>query len=359
MYNNVTGDLNSSAGNSGPASDVLEVVDEIPPQVVNIDSVQGTGDGVLEECETARTSVTALKATFDESMYEAGASDPNSVTNPANWLVVGSGPDQDLSTTICGPTLDDDVATAIAGVTYDPMALTATVTFPTRLADGPYRLIACSGGLADLSLNALDGDGDGNAGDDFVRTFRVDRLDAFDNGNFDCSLDGWATSAAGKGGGSSVVYSSDDVNDALISGSAEFTNVTGNIELSIGQCIEVIPESLYDLRGYVRLNTGGVTIEAIRTCEFFLSSDCTGPAFPYEAFFSSISTPGVWSYYSNDVSILETFHSGVCQLTLRNPAGLPYSANADDLSMDALFTMILFQDGFESGDTSAWSVTVP
>ena len=53
-YVNTTGDLTSSNGNSGTATDTLDVVDTIPPQITNVDSIPGTGDGELEECETAR-----------------------------------------------------------------------------------------------------------------------------------------------------------------------------------------------------------------------------------------------------------------------------------------------------------------
>jgi len=355
MYVNTTGDLTSSSGVSGTATDTLEVIDALPPQVTNVDSILGTGDGELEECETARTTVTALTATFSEAMFEAAPTDPNSVTNPDNWLIVGSGPDQDLSTTVCGPTVDDDVATPIDEVTYDGGSLTATVTFDEVLADGPYRLIACSGGLIDLSSNALDGDADGGGGDDFVRYFRIDHRDAFVHGNFDCTLDDWITSSPAE----IFFQASEDVDAAGISGSVGFANSIGNFDLSIGQCVELLPESIYELSGSVRLNTVGVMLDLITSCELFASDDCSGPGAPAEAFFASLTTPLVWQSFANEVLVLDGFNSGLCQLTLRSLAGQEYSANADDLSMDAIFTMILFRDGFESGDTSAWSTTVP
>ena len=101
---------------------------------------------------------------------------------------------------------------------------------------------ACSpaaAGLEDLNGNDLDGDGNGTGGDDFVRTFRVDHLDAFANGNFDCSLDGWTFSVDSD----VIAYGTDDVDDAGISGSAVFTNPAANIDLSIGQCVSLAPES--------------------------------------------------------------------------------------------------------------------
>jgi len=350
---NVTGELTSSSGNSGTATDTLDVFDAVPPEVTLVDSIMGTGDGELEECETARTRVDALTVTFDEVMFAPNDTDPNSVTNPANWLVVGSGPDQDLSTTVCGALQDDDVAAAIDEVTWAGGSLTATVAFDESLADGPVRLIACSGGMTDPSFNALDGDGDGTGGDDFVRTFRVDRIDAFANGNFDCSLDDWVPAS----GGSGVSHSPDDVDNAAISGSAFFDSAGS--DLALGQCIGLLPESIYEFSGYARLDTAGVTLDVIRSCELFTSSDCTGTGLPAQAFFSQLTLPGVWEPFVNELGVPTGVNSGLCQIDLRNLGGMPWQAHVDDLSMDAIFTMILFRDGFESGDTSAWSSTVP
>ena len=109
----------------------------------------------------------------------------------------------------------------------------------------------------------------------------------------------------------------------------------------------------------MRLNTSGVTLDLVSSCEFFASADCSGMGLPVEAYFAAVTTPLVWTPFANELVVLDGINSGFCQLTLRNTGGQEYSANADDLSMDALFTMILFKDGFESGDTSAWSTTVP
>ncbi|MDH3404749.1 MAG: hypothetical protein OEP45_14110, partial [Acidobacteriota bacterium] len=218
IFTNTTDELTSSNGNSGTATDDLEVFDTRPPRVAAVDTVQGTGDGQLEECETAHSRISQFLVTFDEAMFDPGnSSDPNSVTNPDNWFLVGAGDDRDITTTLCGAAADDDQEVAIGTVTYDGGTFTATVDVAGPLLDAPYRLFACSGGLADAVLNALDGDGDGTGGDDFVRNFRVDEADAFANGNFDCSLDGWTASTDGT---PSIFFSTVDVDDASISGSA-------------------------------------------------------------------------------------------------------------------------------------------
>jgi hypothetical protein len=48
--------------------------------------------------------------------------------------------------------------------------------------------------------------------------------------------------------------------------------------------------------------------------------------------------------------------SALCGFTLWTPGGLPFDVFVDDLvAREAL----LFTDGFESGDTSAWSGVIP
>jgi hypothetical protein len=357
-YLNVTGDLTSSSGNSGTANATLEVIDVTSPTVTGVDSVPGTGDGELEECETARRAVSALLVTFDEPMFDPGSPlDPNAVTNPDNWRLIAAGPDRDLSTTGCGSPVGDDVAIVVDQVTYDGASLTARLELngPLPLADAAYRLLACANdALVDASGNALDGDGDGSGGDDFTRTFRVDHRDALANGHFDCSLDGWSLSNP-----SAVSFSTEDLDAASISGSAAFENPPGNVELALGQCATVIPESIYELSGAVRLDTAGIQIQALRTCELFVSRDCSGTGLPPQVFFSPISAPGTWQPFADPIAVALANHSALCQVTLRNVSALQYSAHVDDLSLDGIAVSIIFADGFESGDLSAWTSALP
>ena len=94
----------------GNDSDTEETqLDAVPPQVTHVDSQSGTGDGSLDECETATVTVTALFLTFDEEMDDpAGDSDPGDVTNPASYLLVTPGADFDFQTTGCGGAAGDD-----------------------------------------------------------------------------------------------------------------------------------------------------------------------------------------------------------------------------------------------------------
>jgi uncharacterized repeat protein (TIGR01451 family) len=336
-------------------SDTTPVNDLLPPTVTNVDTIKSNGDGVLEECESVAARVNAFRVTFSEDMDQA------TVTDTANWLVVASGPDLDISTDVCGPLVGDDVAVALTGVDYDMPNLSARLDLdiPDSTApDGPYRLLACAaGGITDLAGNELDGDGDFNGGDDFVRTFRIDRIDDFANGHFDCQLDPWVAVVSG---GSTIVHDPlVDLDNAAISGSAHATNEPGSTDLALGQCVNVAGGSIYDFTGFALLDTPGVSIDVIRTCEFFQAADCSGVSLPAQAFIDTIATDGVWVPFVGGVLVPETIGSTLCQATLHNGAGAAYEAFLDDLSLDLLQSPIIFEDGFESGDTTAWSNTVP
>jgi uncharacterized repeat protein (TIGR01451 family) len=336
-------------------SDSTPVNDLLPPTVESIDTLKRSGGGEVEECESVAALVSGFEVVFSEAM------EPASVVDAANWQVVAAGPDLDLSTEECGPAIGDDVLMPIDQVLYDGSTTSAQVRLDLQdfLDNGPYRVMACSGagGLADMAGNELDGDGDFSGGDDFVRYFRIDKLDQFVNGHLDCSLDGWTTVA---GGGSTIVHEPlMDMDDAAISGSAHFTNAAGSTQLAMGQCVEVDGTAIYAFDGFVYLDTPGITLAVIRTCEFFAAAACSGPGMPAQAFFSSVSTDSVWIGFTGGVVAPQTAGSAMCQVTLRNGAGLAYEAFLDDLSFDLLQSPILFEDGFESGDTSEWSHVVP
>ncbi len=337
------------------ASDTTPINDLLSPTIANIDSIKLSGDGTLEECENVFRKTVGARFVFSEEM------DVASVLDPASWQIVGAGPDLDLSTTACGPAVGDDVLIPIDTVDYEAADLLATVLFdePDGLIDGPYRVLACSGpgGLLDEAGNELDGDGDFIGGDDFVRQFRVDANDRLARGHFDCDLGPWVPVVEF---GSSITHDPlTDIDDALVSGSAAFEIDSGAGDLSIGQCVPIGSNGVYEFSGSVNLDTTGGTVEVLRACDFFSSDDCTGTSLPTQAFFDTISTSGVWTPFAGELTTPPTTSSALCSVTLRSPAGLAVDAFVDDVSLLELEPSTIFEDGFESGDTSAWSNTIP
>ena len=254
------------------------LVDAEPPVVSGVDSVAGTGDGQLQECEEARVAITQLLVTFDEPVQNpAGNADASDVTNPTNYRLLAAGPDGDFATSFCGPAFGDDASISVDSVAYDSGTSTATLTVNggSPLRDSLYRLLVCgSTTIRDIAGNALDGNADGIGGDDFVRTYRVERSNQFVNGQLDCSIESWvAVSTVAD----EIIYSSEDVDDSSVSGSARITNLTASTDFSLAQCPPIVGGTPYDFRGSVRVDAEpGAGLFLSRVCELYSAPSCTG-----------------------------------------------------------------------------------
>ncbi|MBG0770935.1 MAG: sortase [Anaerolineaceae bacterium] len=123
----------------------------------------------LEETYT-RKGPDRFTITFDESLFDPlGNSEPNDVTNPANYLLVESGSNQLFDTTTCAEGLmDDDTQIPISSVIYDDGNQQVTVELLNTLPIDSYRLLICGTtslyNLIELPLND---------GEDTVFDFKV------------------------------------------------------------------------------------------------------------------------------------------------------------------------------------------
>lgn len=333
-------------------------LDVIPPTVTNVNSVYDTGDGTLEECETVNLNwLQRLLVTFSESMFDpAGDSDADDVTNPANYQLVTAGADRSFQTTACGGAQGDDTVIGITEVAYDDGTFTADLTLALELPDDLYRLEVCgSTTLVDLAGNSLDGDADGTGGDDFQRGFRVDNLNRFANGHFDCDLDSWTTTSTNP---AEISYGSDDFESSTESGSAQVENLTGSTSFQVDQCAPVVEEADHRLSLFLRLAADpGVGVILNRFCEIFDGADCVGnslgPVFAATEIFDSggAFTPLDLAFTAPSGGV-----SALCGVTL-STGGDDFTANVD--AMTLVTEGSIFGDGFESGDVSAWSAAVP
>jgi hypothetical protein len=112
---------------------------------------------------TSRTRITQLEVTFDTPMNAA------SVQNLANYQLISAGRDAKLGTT-------DDIKLTISKIVYNSSTRVATIT--TRQAmntTGIYRLTIlatnASTGIRTSNGRLLDGEGDGIAGGNYVKSF--------------------------------------------------------------------------------------------------------------------------------------------------------------------------------------------
>ena len=343
-------------GNNSDTEDTT--LDNVPPQVTNVDSVVGTGDATLAECETANVSITSLKITFDETMQNPpGDGDPDDVTNPANYLVVAPGADFDFQTGACGGAAGDDVALAVSAVTYDGGTNTATLTLTAALPAAQVRLFACDS-LTDAAGNALDGDGDTTAGGDFRRAFRSDPGNVFANGHFDCDASLWNAVAATP---AEVAWTgADDADDADDSGSVHFTNLAPGVDTSfrLWQCYDIPPATRFDVAARVRLTAApGDFIGFSRRCEFFSAPACSGSLGVQTSALALQDTGGNWLTIAAQINRPAAAVAARCDFSFETATGESFDGWLDATRFAA--SGGLFSDGFESGNTAAWSATVP
>lgn len=332
-------------------------LDDVPMVVTWVQAQPPTADGVLSECETVNArDIGALRVQFDESaLNPVGDGMPGDVTNPTSWSLVFTGDDAEFSTTACGVPAGDDESVALDGIVYDSGSRTATLVPDGELAPGLYRLFACGTGanaLTDLAGNPLDGDGDGTAGGDFVRGFRADPENLFSGGHFDCGLGIWDTSSP------KIAHSEDDLDDSADSGSAAVVNVSSSDTYEFDQCVELAGEEMFRLEGGMRLGTEGPAVTAQLVCEFFAGTDCDGASTGSARSAFLVADTGI-SWVPLEV-LLESpsgTASARCGAKLSARYGDAFDARLDQIRL--LAGTLIFEDGFESGDTTAWSSTIP
>jgi LPXTG-site transpeptidase (sortase) family protein len=143
---------------------------------VTYDTTAPTVPGTTIEITYNLAGPTTFDITFSEDVYNpAGSTDPDDVTNPANYLLVEAGANGIFDTIDCfsGHTLDD-VDIPINAVTYDNGSFTATVdfNFGTPLDNGDYRFFVCgSTSIVDLAGTPLNGGAE--PGTDYIVYFVV------------------------------------------------------------------------------------------------------------------------------------------------------------------------------------------
>ena len=355
MYENVTGDLTSSLGNSGNATETLVVTDNDAPVVTAL----LTGAGPLAECDTVTLPIQSLRLTIED-----GNTPVLGAGNPAAYLLVGTGPDGDFSTVDCsGGVAGDDVVVAIAGLTLDDSdPLAVEVTFQVAETDGLYRFSVCDS-ITDSAGNALDGDNDGNPGGDFVLSvFRADPLNHFVNGHFDdcpVTLDPWVVASTPPNAIQVGTPGTDDVESSPLSASAHVAHSADAPSL-LGQCVSVTGGVAYGFEASLRFDPPmGALASFSRTCEFFAGPLCGGASLGSSSNFSLIEDEGgLWITSLESILAPVGAVSALCELGVAPVGDDPNF----DIYLDALFLGaegLIFRNGFESGDTSAWSSTSP
>ena len=134
--------------------------DITPPQVVSVSPTGRIDNGPNR-----------LVIVFSEEMKHGDSSDPDDVTNPANYLMVWAGKDGKFQSSTCNHVLaGSDMLIPVGPVSYDNSLYTAIVSVPggKNLREGYYRVFLCgTSTIMDPSGNPLLG------GEDYIFDFNV------------------------------------------------------------------------------------------------------------------------------------------------------------------------------------------
>ena len=331
-------------------SDSVEsIVQGLPPRVVEVKADPSAE--TLDECRSTSQTLDGLTLSFSQIMSNppgtTGSADD--MTDPNNYYLVSAGPDRDLQTVACGAVAGDDEVIAVTQVTANGSSTEALLEPATALGDDLYRVFACASLADDLGFG-LDGDGDGFSGGDFSRQLRVDTGNLLTDGALDCNLDSWWQLEEDA---AEIAHNAVDIDTASASGSARAMNLTAD-ELGLFQCLQTQLSEL-NLLASVRVEDA-IDLVGRLECAGYDQLDCSGLLLGEDSAETSLDeNPGVWVGLSTGLTV-PAGASTLCGITLWTPGGLAFEVLVDDLvAREAL----LFTDGFESGDTSAWSGVIP
>lgn len=353
-----------NAGNwSASATVGPYIIEAAPPQAIVVETVADTDDGLLTSGELTVTPITQIVVTFSEPVADpVGSSDPDDVTNPANYQLIRPGVDGNFQTTSCVAVGGDDVKTVPTSVEYLAASRTAVARFDSTvsLPAAHYRLLVCgSTSIVDLAGNPLDGDANGTGGDDRIVPFEVTSSDLLRNPNFDSAISSWTTLPATPG---VVHFDAADSDGWAVSGSVLMAFVAGTPAYGVSQCVEVTDTFDYVFGGRVLTDSPSASDpEAFGQVQYYSSTNCTTGVLGAEVLGSVLAgdTGGSW------VALPELPHSPPIGARSAYVSFLAVAGAAPTFStsFDTLYFRVevgaLFADGFESGGSSLWSATVP
>jgi DNA-binding beta-propeller fold protein YncE len=341
-----------NAGNwSAPATaGPYELInDTIPPKIIDLGSVAQPEPGRPSLGLVETHGITQLLLVFSKQMYDpADNTDPNDVSNPANYLLVNAGPDSVHDTTSC-TVGGDDVTVSIAGAVYNSSTSTTALAVGNgmSLPLGRYRLFACAdNSLQDINGNPLDGNGDGTGGDDYAFTFLMGRTNVVTNPNLDDQnlAPEWTLSNPAR-----TSFSTDDAADAETSGSVRIHREQGvgdDQEFSVSQCV-ALPAwdgSDFHLSAAARVNEtlggdpgvagafAGVTYYDAPNC----AGSAIGPEHPTDVVLDD--TLGQWVPVAADLGPSPAAaQSALVSLTVQIPLGedFPFDVWFDNVALQA------------------------
>lgn len=310
----------------------------------------------LGMCTSLDSAISGFDMTFSERVADPpGNDDADDVTNPLNYGLLRPGDDRSFQTDICGLPAGDDQTIELIPTIYSEETQSIELRLDTTRDQGLFRLFACgSTSIVDLNGNSLDGNGDGEGGDDFRLQFRVDEGNVWSNGHFDCDVSGWDLVS---GNSAEITFDSDDHEGSLDSGSLRMENLSMSSMFGVSQCVPWIPSAMPRLEARLRLDIvgAGASLDGFLFCEHYSGAACSPDDIlgMEEQAFQLLDTGGVWVLFETELTAMQGVQSARCGLRIENDPTAIFFVNADRLYL-SLETHI-FSDGFESGDSDGWS----
>ena len=351
----VSSDLTDTIAGNDSATAMTDVTtDDTPPTVTAI----STTVGPLAACDTLQVPILGIDVTIEDDLSPLSGTD-----DPMNYLLLGSGPDGDFSTTGCGAVAGDDIPIEIVDLNLvgaDPLLSNVSLAF-AELQPSLYRFYVCDA-ITDGAGNALDGDTDMTAGGDReISFFRADPLNLFTNGHFDdcpATIDPWIAQVTPPNTLQTGTPGTDDADASPFSASAHFIFST-DVPSPIAQCVPVVADFPHRLDAQLRFEPmAGEQVNLVGICESYGTADCTGAILDTATMSSSIDVENAWTPFTGEFTPPVGTVSALCSFETETLTASPMF----DLFLDALFAGLsaeVFTDGFESGDTTAWSAVVP
>ncbi|NJL26394.1 MAG: hypothetical protein HC897_00275 [Thermoanaerobaculia bacterium] len=314
---------------------------DMPPAISAVTTVADTGDGNLTQAERTRSALTQILIFFSKQVI--GTEDPENY----HWLAAGE--DGEVQSEVCGVILGDDQIIE-PSVTYRDGERTAALRQISgdALPRGRYRLAICSG-IEDLQGQPL-------AGLPWVLEFEVEVVHLLESPNFDEGLSGWQWLSPLNG---LVITSQEDAGGATTSGSVHASGVFPEDPAVLWQCLQIEPQSRYRYGGRKKiLSTNGALLVSAWV-ELFESLDCNGEPI------STVATPSGFAGVSGEwspipmmtVDSLDNTNSMQVHFGVVSKSVGAYEALLDDVYVYVVPE--IFSDGFETGDLSRWSDSVP
>ena len=193
-------------------------------------------------------------------------------------------------------------------------------------------------------------------GDDFVRSFRADPDNQLANGHFDCGLGDWVLVSTNP---AEIVHGSDDADGSADSGSAAVENLTASTDFALGQCVAISATADYALGARVRMATAAAGVGVRLTCTFYDATDCAGTQVGGPSTSTTFlgDTAATWVDLDGLLIPPVGSDSALCSVDFVTVGGESFEAGVDRVRL--VIGDSIFSDGFESGNTSAWSLTLP